>query len=167
MKTCFKCGELKPLDMYYVHKMMADGHLNKCKECTKKDTGEREKRKFQDPEWREKELDRHREKAKRYREECKPSKEENKVTSKKWQQNHPTKRKAHNLASSAIKCGRLIKRPCEICGNLKVEAHHDDYEKPLSVRWLCKTHHAEHHVQMRRLERFTKDQVHKDTNNLP
>lgn len=42
--------------------------------------------------------------------------------------------------------GILIKLPCEVCGAVeKVEAHHDDYMKPLDVRWLCRTHHREHH----------------------
>jgi hypothetical protein len=33
---------------------------------------------------------------------------------------------------------------CEICGK-KAEAHHDDYGKPLEVRWLCFKHHREWH----------------------
>ena len=50
------------------------------------------------------------------------------------------------LTNRALKMGYIVKSPCEICNEtLNVEAHHDDYMKPLDVRWLCKKHHAEHH----------------------
>jgi hypothetical protein len=44
-----------------------------------------------------------------------------------------------------IKRGLLIKYPCEVCGDVNVEAHHDDYTKTYDVRWLCFKHHRLHH----------------------
>jgi hypothetical protein len=49
------------------------------------------------------------------------------------------------LVSRAIKSGKLTRLPCEICGNPEVHGHHEDYSKPLDVRWLCPKHHYEHH----------------------
>jgi len=31
------------------------------------------------------------------------------------------------------------------CGRGKAEMHHDDYAKPLDIRWLCFVHHREFH----------------------
>jgi len=65
-KDCFKCGIRKPLDEFYKHKQMGDGHLNKCKTCTRKDTADRVAIKSNDPEWVFKERERHRLKAEEY-----------------------------------------------------------------------------------------------------
>lgn len=44
-----------------------------------------------------------------------------------------------------IKRGKITKLPCSICGNIESEAHHEDYDKPLDVIWLCREHHLELH----------------------
>lgn len=49
----------------------------------------------------------------------------------------------------ALITGRLVMEPCETCGSTRnVDAHHDDYSKPLNVRWLCRRHHKELHAQL-------------------
>lgn len=54
--------------------------------------------------------------------------------------------RVRSLTRGYIKSGKLIKQPCEICGtNEDIQAHHDDYDKPMDIRWLCSKHHREHH----------------------
>lgn len=66
---------------------------------------------------------------------------------KRWQILNPEKRAAHIIVGNAIRNGRLIKGECERASEGqckgKIQAHHDDYTKPLLVRWLCIKHHAE------------------------
>lgn len=55
--------------------------------------------------------------------------------------------KARRKVRHEIQMGRLVRQPCEVCGESKVHAHHDDYNKPLDIRWLCLKHHQEHHAK--------------------
>lgn len=66
------------------------------------------------------------------------------------------KREAYWIVRRAKQEGLIQQEPCESCGSA-AEAHHDDYTKPLEVRWLCRRHHAELHQALRReeLERRT------------
>ncbi len=70
------------------------------------------------------------------------------ATAKSWSNRNPQKRAAHVIVGNAIRDGRLVRQPCEVCGNEKSEAHHDDYSKPLDVKWLCTRHHVERHKQL-------------------
>lgn len=68
---------------------------------------------------------------------------------KSYREAHATR--AHHEARwkvrRAIESGRLTRQPCEVCGVSPTHAHHDDYSKPLEVRWLCPHHHREHHAK--------------------
>lgn len=68
-----------------------------------------------------------------------------------WRLRNPIKNKAHRLVAKAIRKGELEKKPCEHCGKTEVQAHHDDYTKPLDVKWLCKIHHVITHKKARQL----------------
>ena len=56
------------------------------------------------------------------------------------------KARARDATRYAIRTGRLKRQPCGVCG-AKAEVHHDDYSKPLDVRWLCQHHPRQHHLE--------------------
>ena len=62
-----------------------------------------------------------------------------------WRRANPAKYDAHLAVQRALKTGQLEKGVCEVCGIEAVDAHHDQYDNPLQVRWLCRRHHTRLH----------------------
>lgn len=96
MKKCFKCGEVKSLTEYYKHKQMKDGHLNKCKECTKADSVNQFNINKNNEEWLESERSRHRDKYHRleYKDKHKPTPEQKIKNMNAYRSKFPEKYKA-------------------------------------------------------------------------
>lgn len=62
-----------------------------------------------------------------------------------WRRANMAKYTAHLAVQRAVMSGVLERRGCEVCGSETVDAHHDRYDEPLNVRWLCRSHHAKLH----------------------
>ncbi len=133
MKKCFKCNEEKPISDFYAHPGSKDGHLNKCKACTKKDAYDLR----HNSDSREKILAYDRARGNR----------QSLNYLQEYREKYPKKYKAHMLVNYAIKSKKLFREPCQMCGNNDTHGHHDDYAKPLNVRWLCAEHHREWHAK--------------------
>ena len=133
-KRCFKCLCEKPLGDFYKHAAMGDGHLNKCKECTKADVNQHR----QDNLERVRSYDRMR------------AAQPHRIASrshyvKVYAEKFPNRKKANTAVGNAIRDGKLKKQPCWVCGE-KAVAHHPDYDRPLDVVWLCQPHHKQAHA---------------------
>ncbi len=69
----------------------------------------------------------------------------------KIRRDNPVERPKHIARwklNRAIVSGKITRQPCEVCGSPKSDGHHDDYSKPLDVRWLCPIHHAAFHASV-------------------
>lgn len=140
LKTCSQCKLEKPLDFFFNEpRNSKNGRHAECKECTKtakRRWAERNKaytlkyaamRYYGDPTIKI----RSRERRRGVKYIHKPP--------------DPVKNKARKLLAYAIRKHRIIKMPCEKCGNIASNAHHTDYSKPYDVTWLCDEHHGEQH----------------------
>lgn len=68
-----------------------------------------------------------------------------KATYESMKAKHPEKMLARSRLKKAVISGKVIRGCCEVCGDIKTDGHHTDYEKPLEVMWLCRKHHLELH----------------------
>jgi hypothetical protein len=148
-KQCFKCLVTKPLDCFYKHKKMADGHLNKCKECNKKDVSANYRENIDHYKQYEKSranLEHRVEARKKY-----SKTEKGKISASasvfRFVKTHPIQRAANIIVGNAIRDKRLIRpNKCSSCGiDCKPQGHHCDYAYPLVVTWLCTQCHANWH----------------------
>lgn len=154
MKKCFKCGEVKELSSFYRHRMMADGHLNKCKDCTKRDVRENRNRRadyYREYERMRFQRDEHRRERNSEYQKTPEGKMSISISRKMYIKRSPEKRAAHIILGSAVRRGDITKPDkCSRCGckptkSRNLHGHHHDYYKPLDVEWLCVWCHAEEH----------------------
>lgn len=134
MKLCRTCKTTKPKAEFGIRRASHDGLSPKCKKCLKV----YDKARLRDPK---------RMKMRRDYQKTDTGKLNHAKACRKWIANNAIKRSAHNMVCNAVRGGELIKKPCETCGDKNVNAHHDDYELPLSVRWLCNKHHIKWHKE--------------------
>ena len=151
-KMCSKCNEYKSYADFYRHSGMADGFLNKCKECAKEDARQNRDENIE----RYREYDRNRGKLDHRKEvvakyaKTEEGKLAHRKAREKWTASNLIKRAAAVIVGNAVKNKKLVKKDyCENCGvsGVRIHGHHDDYAKPLEVRWLCSKCHCAWHKE--------------------
>lgn len=135
-KYCRWCEQDRSIDEFYKHPQMKGGRVNKCTTCCKDAMHEVYK-----------ENKPHYAAYEKARGSTDKRKAQAIVYQKTRRAKNDGKDKARQLVNFEIQMGRLERQPCEVCQEPDAEAHHDDYSKPLDIRWLCFKHHREHHGQ--------------------
>lgn len=148
MKVCNGCGKNKPVSEYHKYPSRK-GVRSRCKECFNAASARYhhehpEKRPASSTEYRHRKLEKYRATERlRY---SKNSAKEAERKQRLWRE-HPEMNRAHCAVRDAIKKGEMV-RPdrCSECGRqVEIEAHHEDYGKPLEVIWLCLDCHMKLH----------------------
>jgi hypothetical protein len=130
-KTCTKCGLIKDLQEFDKNSTMTYGRMNSCKQCKSK----------YNKEYSLKNPEKIRARNSRIRKKTPEQLKAHGRFVRAYWKKFPERKKANDAVNHAIRYGKLKRQPCEVCGNPKSQSHHDDYSKPLEVRWLCPIHH--------------------------
>jgi hypothetical protein len=119
--------------------------MRECKDCKKAYQKSYISRKSkEDPEWLIRRLDQAREFSRKHLALRSPK-------SNKRRPRDPLKTKAQATLRKAVLNGSIKPLPCEVCGSSqKVHGHHEDYNRPLDVNWLCQKHHHLRHMDLKR-----------------
>jgi hypothetical protein len=147
MKTCSKCGTEKPLGEFSPrHDGKWGGYYPACKQCRRDATRS----------YREADKPGTHAKARAYaRTLYRRSASAFKERVARWKQENPARRAAQLRLKKAVSLGRILKPvACSRCGdaNRRIEAHHEDYRRPLDVAWLCKPCHVKADRERRKRE---------------
>lgn len=143
MKICKRCDECKEESEFYGGdssckvcrcKVVTANRQNNLERILEYDRQRKAKINCTEEEW-EKFLERSRNYSKN-------NPDTKRMATQKYNEANPKKRDCHIQVGNAIKYGKLVPLPCEVCGNKEVQGHHPDYAKPLDVMWLCSEHHA-------------------------
>lgn len=149
-KTCPKCHAVLCLAAFSRNRTKKDGLSDWCKVCTRsfqRTAEQAEKSRLRTRRWRS--IEGNTDKLKAWRQ-LATSKRQNQIRSAIEKLVNPHKVWARNQALLAIRRGELVRKPCEVCGAEKTDSHHDDYSKPLDVRWLCRKHHNGFHQHQKK-----------------
>lgn len=136
-KRCPQCGIEKPRSAFYAAKRPKSGLRSECKVCGNSNTSRygREHRAYM---------------ADRQNVCYQKHIVERRLANREWKKRSGWVDERHKILARkavcrALKTGKIIRNPCEVCEDTNVQAHHDDYTKQLDVRWLCAKHHGEAH----------------------
>lgn len=143
-RTCRACGEGKSLDHFYA------SDERTCKNCVKARV---RANRLRNAEYY-RAYDR-----KRYRDD--PARQENAkkcgnseagkrsraASIARQRAEDPKKIKARAKIQRALRKGEIERSPCFFCGTQEnLQAHHEDYDLPLDVVWLCAACHGKYHT---------------------
>ena len=154
-KRCCRCKQDVDILLFGIDKSRNDGMAPRCKPCRKIIAQEKTEvsKKYYNlhrdelAEKRLENIDARREYDKRYRQE---NKAKIALYHKKRRFNNPKKEYAIRSINNAIKLGKMVKpQVCSFCGEVKkLDGHHEDYDKPLEVIWLCRRCHMAVHAEL-------------------
>ena len=156
MKTCICCKEHKDISEFYKHPDTADGHLGKCKSCCKEQAISNRIKNYE----RYRDYDKNKEITPEQKEKraqyakSKRGRAAHRLACLNYNSKNPHKKKATVAVRVAVASGKLtMPDKCSSCGKSgKVHGHHDDYDLPLDVVWLCPTCHNQLHKEQRKGE---------------
>jgi len=145
MRACKKCGETRSESEFYASNKAT------CVECLK--ASARANREENLAYYRAYDRKRYREMPERKEAARKSSNSEagmraRKKSREKTKMENPEKYKARNAVANALRDGKLTRgTACYFCNSTsKLQAHHQDYSRPLDVYWLCAPCHGKLHA---------------------